>query len=505
MGGSRRRLPPASRNRIAPKVEPYLTNKILATDISGPNGSRRPDPRSFSVTRPFTQPPSFAYIGLSVAIAALTGCLGPASETITGETLPPAAPAFDLLCNELTSPTPTAGRCERWFDQPGVHLHDPVIAMHPFNPDVLALAAIASSVDGVEVMGFHYNSMRVWATYDGGRNWEGSSVSVPRTPGGLDALNVGRVWIPDIAFDERGVLHAVATLSYQSNRSYFSDIPVVIDARDVFYVRLDGGTWTEPAFLTQDGQSNQWPRIVATPGGLIVTLHSLDRGLGAVARSPDGAEWRVEWLEEERCAYPSKPLLQGGVVVFVCQGPFDNGDTSVRLMQAHDDSTREVYRLPTSLGWNPRLAAGPDGAWIVAHAVPDDLWLWMIPPSMQSNSSRVALREAAQLGDERLLYAPIIGGNRTHLQVDWQQVHPAQSSGGAKMSQHSAILGLPSFQILLSREPYILEMYGTGKDSYVPDPTLADTPEGSIVVTSDFALSAWPASSGIRHFGIRWS
>lgn len=293
----------------------------------------------------------------------LAGCVAPdAAPAVTLQSLDGGGPAalFAYDCPPHGSPR-ADGLCVASVSDPTASEQEPFVAIHPHDPDVLALATNRGDVlQATSLLSGEVSTppveLALRVTEDGGETWRRvplPAVAHPKLGGLLARANLD----PTMAFDTRGVLHVAAVVLAAGPGG---------EDLDVYYARTAdlGRTWERVAIVSTDG-SNDRPWIAAMPdGALYVTTHG--GGAGGIYWSEDGGD---TWRATDRAATlpgctPTSPVVDAdGVPTLACvtSSSLLGGQARVFSFDPTSGTTRELAAVSAS-GSEPFLARATDGS-----------------------------------------------------------------------------------------------------------------------------------------------
>lgn len=269
----------------------------------------------------------------ALAVPVLAGCTTSPVQLSQAQ-LAPEMPSFLYLCPGAArppSPEPCLGRLAR----DDATLQEPYAALHPGDPDVMAIGVNLGPPFTEHARGSHdLCRLEVYVTEDGGRAWRAGTVPPPAFTLPFAGAAAGQCsGDPALVFDEAGTLHASGLANAGT-----APAGLPLPGREgggfaAYYARSDdlGRTWGEPVVVGPNGQNQDRNWLARDPasGALYVNWQNVAGGEAdwttEVAWSLDGgATWRnQEPHQRPVCRTPGPVTLAGGVPLVSCVKPGD--------------------------------------------------------------------------------------------------------------------------------------------------------------------------------------
>ena len=230
--------------------------------------------------------------------------------------------------------------CLARLAEPLVQLSEPALAVHPEDPQVMAVAAHAIGASGSPAL----VAGRLFVTRDGGASWTRATIPLPGPPGTFYSD-------PAVAFAPDGTLHV-------GGMALHSQVPTRI-----FHASTtdDGRTWTGPTVVSPPGRwDREW--VSVSPEGRVFVSWQQPYETSMVAWSDDGTAWETAEPAPKGC-FTASP------VAFVRGEPWVGcfvKDEGIRLFAVDVDAKALAPRATVPLPCiAPRILAPADGALVV--------------------------------------------------------------------------------------------------------------------------------------------
>ncbi|MGQ0534793.1 MAG: hypothetical protein ACT4PT_01835 [Methanobacteriota archaeon] len=322
-------------------------------------------------------------LALALVAPALAGCLGPSVEPTSLSSAASTVPfPYPYVCPGREGDG-AREPCLTQIARDDAVLQQPFVAIHPGNPEVMAVAAnfgspVADVILGLASGDASAGRVAVYVTEDGGATWRETFAIAPATS--ADPVRVAFQGDVSVLFDSEGSLHVTALATHgslvQQAGSATKFWGGVQDLR-VYYVRSDdlGKTWGEPVLLQDNGVGQDRPFIVRDPtDGVLYTVWQ-DVPVGAlgdaearrllhVAWSLDhGVTWRnQEPGQRASCGREGMPVVFRDALLFACTHQEEDGRAVVQIY-AFDSASGNATLLVGDVGegWAPFLTVLADG------------------------------------------------------------------------------------------------------------------------------------------------
>ena len=332
-----------------------------------------------------------------IIVLAMGGCLGttPADHPIATD--PDSVPVgYEIGCPPGTTLERRPGVCVRTIQSTTESYEEPFLAIHPSNPNVMAIGVNAGQTSGTMQPETQAGPLRldILVTSDGGVSWTARRhPSLGDVPGTLTAD-------PALVIDDDGVLHLTGLyiLPNQTTAPGSPGPPNV--GYNIFYTSSPnlGATWSTPRHLAADGDNGRsW--IAAADNGIQVIWADLERTFVASSRDA-GFSWNTISLN---CTGPTAPALVEAQSRFVCR----DSEGNVWMHNASTRAETEGRRIieAGSLDLYPtRLVE--TGGWLWMVGFTDEFVLVRSDDGGHSWSAPVSLRDQIRLDDEWDFMAP---------------------------------------------------------------------------------------------------
>lgn len=287
-----------------------------------------------------------------LAPALLAGCVDDSRNALGGAATDVEANAplpFAYPCGPGATVERVPGVCVTRLEDPAHQLSEPSLALHPEDPDVVAVGVhlvgpLGLTPDGSLVAG------RIYLTEDGGATWRSSQLPLPAesSPGSFYSD-------PALAFDANGTLHASGLVIQPQVDGRFRVDVFATASRDL------GRTWESSTLLTKDGRNDRNWNAIGPDGTVYVTSHVCCTTSKAHWSVDGGRTWEGLAQTPEGCYTGSPVALVDGEPWMAC---YHADDQEMRLFHL-DREARTLEPRGTIPGMTciaPRILQGPDGA-----------------------------------------------------------------------------------------------------------------------------------------------
>lgn len=298
-----------------------------------------------------------------LCLALLAGCLDAAGPEAVGAGPGPGAPeALRYACGGALREERAEGLCVLRLASARESYQEPVVAVHPRDPAVMAVAVILGETTGAAtesaLPAVSPARLGLLASEDGGASWRLARVPLAQAPSPLGPLALVNAGDPSIVFDERGTLHLAGMATSASG----------VRGSQIFHASTAdlGATWSSPVVLAGDADNDREWISMPRPGLLVVAWQNLGSSVEYAWSTDGGASWRAQdpATRPEGCGTVSPAVESRGLVLVACAGYRDGADAGLRVyaLDLANASMRPLADLPSMPARWPALLRGPDGS-----------------------------------------------------------------------------------------------------------------------------------------------
>lgn len=319
-----------------------------------------------------------------LSLALLAGCLAPTAEVAPAElpALPEALSPLGYLCPGESGDA-AAEPCVTRLAKADATLQEPFIAVHPTNPQVVAVGvnlgpSLVERALGLVSQDSWVCRLGIFVSEDGGATWRETHAPTPEiATGPLGPEPTSCAGDPAIVFDDEGRMHVTGIATRGSALSPLAGDGIGFQT---YYVRSDdlGATWVDAAIPSPNGmsQDRNWMAWDAERRIVYVVWQNTDGPFSEwtteVAWSEDGgATWRTQ-DEAQRlvCGTPGIFAFHDGDVLYSCATVTEEGKNRVYVAEFDPDSGAGTVRSTLNVaGYWPHVVARADGSLVLRYAL----------------------------------------------------------------------------------------------------------------------------------------
>ncbi|MBI4393026.1 MAG: hypothetical protein HY556_04400 [Euryarchaeota archaeon] len=298
---------------------------------------------------------------LTLVGSLLGGCVAPPAqesgiglEMETASTL--ASPATDFLYS-CPSGQASATPCLTTVARPGARVLEPYAAVHPTNPNVMAVQAteypsVGDPAARLETTDARYVTQALYITEDGGKSWRVTQLPLPTGQGtGIDSTFAPEGQDPAILFGPDARLHVTALWNPGTVEDEVSGMVLggPLDYKTIYQHSDDlGRSWSKPQVLdgTSGFEDRNWLIRDPETGTLYATwqvdtskaVH--ERRTAIVWSRDNGDTWtKLDKNVWPDCARGGRGTVESGALLVPCRHEEPTGSATLR-----------VYRFEPSAG-----------------------------------------------------------------------------------------------------------------------------------------------------------
>lgn len=307
-------------------------------------------------------------LGVAVLVAGCLSGQGPLDDP------DPVAPepkfSYDCVFGDKSFPS---GACYKRLVDPVQSYTEPVMAIHPHDPEILVIAAHLGerAPDPGASSGAYGGRMALIVSRDGGASWEVRKLPAVHQAGPLDPVELPAAGDPAIAFDRDGTLHVMgmSTPMYRTG------------GMQIFQVSTQdlGATWSPASILATDSDNDREWLAIPRPGLVVgVWQNTIPSGwtVEATWSSDGGTTWQAPQQTIPMCSHAAPPILHQDRILVACAS-YENVDDALGIaiheLDVRNGTFARVALVEKAKAWWPRLIGAPDGALLLIADTDIDL------------------------------------------------------------------------------------------------------------------------------------